>query len=196
MAENKPTPADLSREELVKIATEKLGSNRAAEDVVDALIMAGATQPQVKYELAYEAAATLLTQQDGALGNLRTRATSVFSIATLVAALASTAGLVTKAPVYPIGIDIGLLAAIALIGLCTLVIVWPVKVWHWGPSAPDLLRFSGGADQARMAATRSMNTACASNNSVLHSRMLWFQAGVIGLGLETALVVAAVIAYR
>lgn len=164
--------------------------------VSDAVNPTPVRQPLVKYQLAYEAAFTCLKQQDGTLANLRIRATSVFSMATLVAALMSAAGLVTKSPTYPIGIDAGLLAAIALIGFCTLRTVWPIKAWHWGPSVPDLLRSAEDEDEVRKAATRTMNESCGVNNSHLKRRMKLFQASIILLGLETALVVSAVIAYR
>ncbi|MEV7526181.1 hypothetical protein [Streptomyces sp. NPDC091371] len=155
-----------------------------------------AGSPDGKYTLAYEAALLALTQQDATLANLRNRATGLFTVAAFITSFSSAIGLISEERSLSTGVVVGLVVAMAVIGVCAMVVLWPDDDWRFGPSPALLLKASGDEPSIRHRATLGMITASEKNERTLKRRANWYRAGVVVLLVETMLVVAGALAVR
>lgn len=152
--------------------------------------------PEEKYKLAYDAAILTLTQQDATLGNLRNRATGLFTVAALITSFSSTIGLINKDHPWPIGVLLGLLGTLAGVGVCAMWILLPKSQWNFGPVPEALLEYQGDEQSLRRAAVLGMVDAREENKRAIQWSSRLYVAGSVFLLCETGLVVAAVIVYR
>jgi hypothetical protein len=95
-------------------------------------------------ELAYDAAKLTLSQQDGTISNVRNRATTLFTAASLAVTFAAGVGLISAPDKsgrhYPTWAALGLLVVLSLMATAVLIVHWPVKSFHYGPSATVILK--------------------------------------------------------
>ncbi|HKF19645.1 MAG TPA: hypothetical protein VKF14_21000 [Candidatus Dormibacteraeota bacterium] len=91
-----------------------------------------------RYELAYEAGVRLLVQQQSTIDNLRSRATTLLSAATVAVSLMAGLGVVGKDVALPVWVVVTALSVLVLIGIATILIVWP-HTWKLGLSPSKLL---------------------------------------------------------
>ncbi|TDU89845.1 hypothetical protein EV138_3422 [Kribbella voronezhensis] len=119
--------------------------------------------PEKAFEIAYDAAKLTLSQQDGTISNVRNRATTLFTAASLAVTFTAGVGLISSAEKsarhYPEWAAFALLAVLSLMASAVMVVHWPVKSFHYGPSATVILRLheeSKDEDAIRLAVTQAM----------------------------------------
>jgi hypothetical protein len=92
--------------------------------------------------LAYEAATAILARQSTTLGDTRSRANILLTTAALLTSISAGIGLLNtdpaKGPVTPVLIAWVLLGVMVILGALVLYVLWPVKIWHFGPSAMEI----------------------------------------------------------
>lgn len=149
-----------------------------------------------RLKLAYEASSARLTQQDGTLQSLRNRATGLLTFGALITSFAAGVGLINTgggiAHSLPHWDAYALLGVIALIGLCSFYVLWPVDGFGFGPDAQRMLdRRCDGADVNVIALemARRMVRGVTDNDHLIEPRMSAFRAGSVLLVVEVVLVV-------
>jgi hypothetical protein len=149
-----------------------------------------------RLELAYDAAAKTLTMQDTTLGNVRTRANNLLATAALFTSFSAGVGLINTDPkkgaVLSSGSGGALLAAVILLGISVLVVVWPTKKWHFGPSATAILaQVDQGKDEIalRRFVTDAMISGIAENKKSLAWKQRFFRAAVVLLVGEVSVLI-------
>jgi hypothetical protein len=149
-------------------------------------------------ELAYDAARSTLTQQDGTLGSIRDRATSLFTAAALAVSFTGAVGLISEAgDPYPVWASVALLVVLTLMGSAVMVIQWPARGFHYGPSASVILsRLDAGADEdaIRRLVAEAMVDGARQNATAIRSRQRVLRLLVALLWLEIILIVVALVA--
>jgi hypothetical protein len=151
-------------------------------------------------ELAYDAAKAVLTNQDATLGNLRTRASGLLTVATLLTSFTVALGLLTTDPakgaVLPRWAAWSLLAILVAVGALVLRILWPVKTWHFGPHPVvimDKRRQGRSIVDIREHVTEKMIAGVDANRTALRSRQAAFRWSVVLLLVEVVLLIAGLI---
>lgn len=119
--------------------------------------------PEKALEIAYDAAKLTLSQQDGTISNVRNRATTLFTAASLAVTFTAGVGLISSADKsprhYPAWAAYGLLAVLSLMATTMMVVHWPVKSFHYGPSATVILKLRKDGkdeDEIRLAVAEAM----------------------------------------
>ncbi|MER8226391.1 hypothetical protein ABTZ58_39075 [Streptomyces sp. NPDC094143] len=159
---------------------------------------AAATGPDEKFELAYDAALTVLTQQDATLTNLRNRASGLSTVAGAIASFAAAIGLVDKENPLPVLILIGLMVTMAAVIACAFMILMP-RNWNFGADPAVILTASGEYGEVaklRRALTVGILPAARKNEQQLQKCARYYRYGVVVLGVEVVLVVVAALVSR
>lgn len=151
-----------------------------------------------RLELAYDAAAIALSQQDTTLGNLRNRATALLTAAALVTSFSTGVGLVNTDPargeVLPVWTALALLAILVAIGILSTVVLWPVKSWRFGPDSTVILKGITKGDDVnaiRKHVAEQMTAGRNQNGKKLAKRTNCYRGGVVLLVLEVIVLVLA-----
>jgi hypothetical protein len=156
--------------------------------------------PDRRLELAYDAAKSKLSQQDGTLGSIRNRATSMFTAAALAVSFTAAIGLISGDGKlerdYPVWASIALLVVLTGMGTAVMVIQWPAKGFHFGPSASVIVeKQQAGEDEdaIRLYVIKAMTAGGMSNAKVIRTKQHALRWVVGLLWLEIILIVAAVV---
>jgi hypothetical protein len=151
-------------------------------------------------ELAYEAAKANLSQQDATLGSMRNRATAMFTAAALAVSFTAGIGLisgdgkVTRA--YPVWAGVSLLVVLTGMGTAVMIIQWPVRQFHFGPSAQVILdQHQDGQDEdaVRRHVTTKMIEGGRVNRATIEGKQNALRVVVALLWLEIILIVLAIV---
>jgi len=151
-----------------------------------------------RLELAYDAAKDALKSQDGTFGNIRTRANNILSVAALMTSFSAGLGLIKTdsskgAALSPVAAWL-LLGTHAAIGALSLFVLWPVRVWRYGPSSSEILRMQSEGrpeDDIRKFITEKMIEGLAANRAVLTSRQNALRGCTVLLLFKVAALVGA-----
>ncbi len=151
-------------------------------------------------ELAYDAAQSTLAQQNGTIGSIRDRATSLFTAAALAVSFTGAIGLVSGdgdvTRSYPLWASVALLVVLTLMATAVMAIQWPARGFHYGPSATVILqRVDAGedADGIRRYVADAMIDGARRNASAIRKRQRMLRVLVALLWLEIILIVVAII---
>ena len=149
-------------------------------------------------KLAYEAAKDILKNQDTTLGNVRTRASNLLTVAALLTSFSVTLGLINTDPdkgfILPLAASWSLLVVLLLMGALVLFVLWPVRVWHFGPDAQEIFsRARKGQKESdiRSYVVQELITGIAVNQTTLRRKQDAFRWSVIVLLAEVAVLVGA-----
>lgn len=149
-------------------------------------------------ELAYDAAEALLKGQDATLGNIRTRASNLLTVAALLTSFAAGLGLIrtdpTKGATLPPWAAWLLLGALITMGILVLFVLWPVRVWHFGPDPKVILdRHLEGESESdiRRYVSGEMVGGIGVNRKTLVQRQRVFRYAVILLLAEVGILIGA-----
>jgi hypothetical protein len=149
-------------------------------------------------ELAYDAAEEILKGQDATLGNTRTRASNLLTVAALLTSFSAGLGLIVTDPAK--GAVLSALAAWLLLGVLVvmgalvLFVLWPVRVWHFGPDPKVILeRCREGQTESdiREYITGEMIAGIDVNRQALVQRQRAFRCAVIVLLAEVCILIGA-----
>lgn len=150
-------------------------------------------------ELAYAAAVKAVEQQDDTLGNLRNRAAGLLSAVTIATTFAASLGLFSSDPTRttPLAgwskwVLLGLLIAV---GALTIAVTWPVTI-AFGVDARLVLaqrEKTPGIDSVRRYLIDELVKAHGRNEKKIRRKFHYFQAAVVALAVETAVLVLALI---
>jgi hypothetical protein len=161
----------------------------------------GGSVSDPRLELAYDAVIKLLSIQDGSLGNLRTRATGLLSVAALVTTFSTGLGLINldpaKAPIFPTWTALLLLAILVVIGVLSMIILWPIRHWRYGANPTIILQKSEQEkteEEIRRDITLDLISGLEKNRGHLRIRFICYQWAVIFLLVEVVTLVIAFIA--
>lgn len=151
--------------------------------------------PTEVLKLGYDAAIAGLARQDSHLSNLRNRAVTLLSAATITTTVASGLGLLGSTsvggPAVPRWIAISVLLTTTVIGGLTLGVLWPIRRWHHVINPAVFLHHRDSSeDSFREAAIAHLDAAYDENQSLLDRRTSLVQLSVVLL--IAALVVIAV----
>ncbi|MEU1104951.1 hypothetical protein ABZ408_28895 [Streptomyces tibetensis] len=151
-----------------------------------------------RLNLAYEASLGFLAKQDATLANLRNRAITLFTIASLVATFASTVGLVVTDPsrgrTLPEWAAYSLLAVLSAIGYVVIRISWPVE-FYFGPTIADILdprstdTWSGGPISPVL--INNLKSCMGRNHEIIKLRSKLFEIGALLLLAEVVILLSA-----
>ncbi len=151
-----------------------------------------------RLQLIYDAGAKTLAQQDTTLGNLRNRTTALFTAAGLATSFAAGIGLINTNPaqgrVFPNWAAWVLLGLLAVIGLLSIYVLWPVSNFAFGPDSSimyDHYEAGESKDELLKFVIVEMNKAQPDNDERIHRRMQAFQLGGMLLLAEICVLVIA-----
>lgn len=154
-----------------------------------------------RLELAYDAAEKKLAMQDATLGHIRMRANNLLATAALFTSFSAGVGLIntdrSKGPVLSPCAGAVLLAVVILLGLSALVAIWPVKEWHFVPSAKiimDKIDAQETEDAIRRFVADGMVQGAVKNQTQLKRKQNAFHVAAVLLAVEVALLVGLLIA--
>jgi len=152
-----------------------------------------------RLQIAYDAAAKFLAQQDTTLSNLRNRTTALVSSAAVATSFAAGLGLIntdpTKGALFPHWAAYAMLVTLLAIGGLSLFILWPVKQFVFGPQSEVILadiRDSKSADEILARSIDQMNEGHERNASGIGSRMRAFRAAAPLLIAEVVVLILSV----
>ena len=159
------------------------------------------TDSDKRLELAYEAAQTKLSLQDGTLSNTRTRASGLLATTALFVSFSAGVGLIGDgsnegvAAISPYVAGVMLVLVVAL-GACVVVVLLPAKGWCYVPSAEIILEKTDAGwseSEIRRHVISAMIAGAQSNSKMLVARQKAFRAAVWLLILEVVVLVATLI---
>ncbi|MGW2019929.1 hypothetical protein [Streptomyces sp. NPDC001927] len=161
---------------------------------------AAKTASELKLKTAYDVAIKLASQQDATLGNYRTRATGIFTVAALIGAFVSNIGFIVKEKSPPVGYLIALMVTLTIVLALALAVLWPVKDWTVGPDPAGVLMAREEETDSRKLyrgiVLGQLQPLLVSNDEAIRRKSRYFRWGVVVLGVEVLLVVAAALASR
>lgn len=150
--------------------------------------------------LAHSILESELKCQDGTVTSIRNRATTVFTVAALVATLSTTLGFSTSENGRPLPewTPWVLLGILATTGIFTIVTLWPIKPWYYTPSTriiTNRARKSTAIDDILLDSIESMRERVKSNTKAINRCSLFLRiafslliaeiiALTIGIGLR------------
>jgi hypothetical protein len=139
-------------------------------------------------KLGYESGIALLARQDQTLGNVRNRATALFSATTVATSLAAAVGLLKGSIQYPAAV--ALIVIVVLVGGASLFIVWPVD-WVHGPSPAAFPPVATTLDEDtfRSSAIEHLAKGVLENERKLRRRQHALEVAIVLLVLELVVVV-------
>ncbi|MGI5485034.1 hypothetical protein [Streptomyces lavendofoliae] len=180
------SPADGGKP--VKSVEERIAEARAAAQ----------SASEAKLKTSYEIAIKLAAQQDATLGNYRTRATGIFTVAALIGAFVSNIGFIAKEKPPPIGYLIALMVTLVIVLGLALAVLWPIKGWSVGPDPAGVLmaKEEPAGNVYRSIVVGQLHPLMINNQQAMGQKAKYFQWGVIALAVEVLLVVAAALASR
>jgi len=153
--------------------------------------------PDKRLELAYDAAQEILRVQDSTLGNTRSRANSLLATGALLTSISAGIGLVNIDPdrgaVLPVAGAWSLLTIMVILGTLVLFVLWPIKVWHFGPDPSvivDMRRKGASDDATREFVIEELIKGIAMNAETLTRRQTAFRWAAVALVVEVATLVA------
>jgi hypothetical protein len=136
-----------------------------------------------RLQIAYDAAAKFLAQQDATLSNLRNRATALVSSAAVATSFAAGLGLINTDPAkgaqFPHWAAFTMLVILLIIGALTLFILWPIEKFVFGPESEVILadiQDNKTADEILSGSVDRMNQGHQQNAAGIKSRMRAFRA--------------------
>ena len=149
-------------------------------------------------KLGYDSGIALLARQDQALGNVRNRATALFSAATVATSFAAAVGLLntdpTKGSVIPGWAAVSLVLVVVLVGVVSFFIVWPVRDWVPGPDPAAFAAAAGlTEDDFREAAIRQLSKGVLENERKLRRRQQALEVSIVLLVVELTIVVISLV---
>jgi len=151
--------------------------------------------------LAYDEARTALREQDATLSNVRNRSSALLTAAAIGTSFSATAGLLNTDPgrgrVFPEWAAWSLLAAVVLIAVGVMMVLWPASDWQYGPS-PNKILSKAGADvnEVLHIATQALVAAVGSNDLLVTRRVQAYRATVLLLMIEIGILVVALLLAR
>ena len=161
--------------------------------------MSRVNDPRV--QMAYDAIVKHLASQTEALTNLRNRATGLLGVSALVTSFSSVAGLVNadkaKGAILPTWAGWALLGVLVGIGFLVMAALWPIRDWHYGPSARiimDRRNINAQEDDIRIHVIDELDAGRRSNKKMLEQRWMFFRLGASLLFGELLILVAALAA--
>jgi hypothetical protein len=146
-------------------------------------------------KLGYDSALSGLSRQDALLGSTRNRATALLSASTVGTAFAASVGLINNDPAKGIVLRgwaaISLLVVVVVIGILVLVIVWPIKWYHFPEPTVYLNQYERGRSLERFYtyAIKNLQEAIAVNNKVLRRLANILSAAIILVTVQLMLIV-------
>lgn len=150
-------------------------------------------------DLAYEAAKARLASQTSAFESLRTRASGILGVATLVTSFSAGLGLINVDPttgrLLPAWAPWTLMGLLLAVGWCAFVILLPTRQWSHGPSARIIMeKWAGGAAErdALVFLTGAMVDAQLQNSTELGRRAWAYRVAVLLLLAQVLTLVAAI----
>ncbi len=150
----------------------------------------------VRITLAYDAAKDVLQSQDVTLGNVRTRASTVLTVAALLTSFAAGLGLINvdsrNGAVFPAGGAWVLLGVLVAMAALVLYVLWPVDRWHFGPDPAKIveLRSTGTTEvEIRESEVTAMIAGIGSNARHIAGRQTAFRFSVVLLVVEVLVLV-------
>ncbi|MFC5267951.1 hypothetical protein ACFPJ1_38050 [Kribbella qitaiheensis] len=152
-------------------------------------------------ELAYEAAKQTLAHQDSTLTNIRNRVTALFTAAALAVSFTAGVGLISGdgrvGKQYPVWAGLLLFVVLVLMSAAVLIVHWPSKGWHFGPSS-SVIREKCDAGWTELEVRRhvldAMIVGCQENRPKLKFRQQAFRAVILLLSFEVLLIMVAITA--
>jgi hypothetical protein len=151
-----------------------------------------------RVQLAYTAAANVLTRQNGTLSNLRNRTTALLTIAALATSFGTGVGLIntnhSNGTTFPTWAAYTLLGIVIVIGALCVYVLWPIAAFGYDPSVQFILdRTDEGLDVdiilRKLAVV--MVKGSRDNDRGIDLRMKAFECGAILLVAEVAVLVIA-----
>lgn len=168
-----------------------------AEPVPAGPVPVAVSEPERKVDpvlqLAFDSAKQRLTQQDTTLTALRNRATGLLAASSVGTSVAAAVGLLnldpTRGRVYPLWAGWSIVGLVLAIGLCVVVVIWPAQKWAYGVDPGRVLKDVGKpADEVFKNVTLALTHVASRNAVLVKLRQRFFEAGALGLVLQTALV--------
>jgi hypothetical protein len=148
-------------------------------------------------KLGYESGIALLARQDQTLGNVRNRATALFSATTVATSLAAAVGFLNrdlaKGAVIPDSAAIALIVIVVLVGVVSLFIVWPVD-WVHGPSPAAFppVATTLNEDTFRSSAIEHLTKGVLENERKLRRRQHALEVAIVLVVIELVVVFSLV----
>ena len=135
--------------------------------------------------------------QNQTLGNIRSRTAALLPTSAISVTFATSVGVLANDPSnggvrMPVPIAVLLLVCVIAIAAVTVIVQWPIK-WSFD-SGTDVYNV-GGADEepALRAAIAKLENVIAKNTHRLRRTFIWFEIGIVLLGIQTVLIVAGLI---
>jgi hypothetical protein len=152
-------------------------------------------------KLGYESGIALLARQDQTLGNVRNRATALFSATTVATSLAAAVGLLNndrgKESMIPYPAAVALIVIVVLVGVASLFIVWPVDWVHGpNPAAFPPVATTLDEDTFRSSAIEHLAKGVSENERKLRRRQHALEVAIALLVIELVVVVFSVSSAR
>jgi hypothetical protein len=159
----------------------------------------GGTLTEKVLEIAYDAASEALKQQDDTLANIRNRATTVLSSASIAVTFAAAVGAIgsdTKlARQYSGATGLILLSVLVVLGIAVMYVLWPVS-FRFGPDPVRILQMydtSSEEDAIRRDITDALIIGMANNRDVILKKQRAFRIAVGLLLIEIVIILAAIL---
>ncbi|MGI5479385.1 hypothetical protein [Streptomyces lavendofoliae] len=177
---------------------EKAKSAQSVEARIADAREAAQSASELKLKTAYDVIVKLAAQQDATLGNYRTRATAIFTVAALIGAFVSNIGFIAKEKPPPIGYLIALMVTLTVVLALALAVLWPIKGWTVGPDPAGVLMAEEEptGNVYRVIVLGQLRPLMIHNDQAMRRKARYFRWGVIALAIEVLLVVAAALASR
>jgi len=166
---------------------------------LDCNLTGGVEMPlEDRLQLAYTAAINQLARQNATLQNLRNRTMALLTVAALATSFSTGVGLIntshSNGNIFPEWAAYLLLGLVVVIGTLCVYVLWPLKKFHYGPSATFVLRHieSGETiDVLGKALTEIMINGSKENDTGIDRRMKAFQFGAMFLVAEAGVLALA-----
>jgi hypothetical protein len=149
-----------------------------------------------RVQLAYTAAANVLSRQNSTLSNLRNRTTALLTIAALATSFGTGVGLIntnhSNGATIPTWTAYTLLGIVIVIGALCVFVLWPIATFGYDPSAQFILdRTDEGmsVDGIERKLAEVMIGGSKDNDRGIGKRMKAFEVGAILLVVEVAVLV-------
>lgn len=150
----------------------------------------------VRLQIAHDAAANFLAQQDTTLGNLRNRTTALVGSAAVATSFAAGLGLInpdpTKGAQFPHWAAFVMLGVLIAIGALSLFIWWPIEKFVFAPQSELILAdFANSKDvnEILIQSIERMNAGHVLNAKGIHCRMNAFRAAAPLLIVEVIVLI-------
>ncbi|MEV0243445.1 hypothetical protein AB0I06_26515 [Streptomyces sp. NPDC050674] len=147
-----------------------------------------------KLQLAYQTLVDELKVQTATLADFRSRATTMFSVAALIATLSTGVGFVEKGETLAPWAPWVLLGVLTAVGAASMAVLWPTYPWWFVPSAGHIMaRYRAGKDEdaTLQDVIRDLTGKVRSNATVLTRRSLYLRIGFVLFFVEIATLIIA-----